>query len=327
MNLGLVVGIDIGGTKIAVGVADMEGRLLKTHRCKSHEERGPDPMVADAVSMVKKALEEVGGPKARPLFAGIACPGPLDQKKGIVLSTPNMTNWENYPVVARVEEALGIEARLENDANAAGLGEALYGAGSGKEFVAYFTVSTGVGGGFVENGKVLHGAQGNAAEFGHTVVVPVGGDICGCGGAGHVESYASGTAIQRRARERLRKGAQSLVRDLVDVDEVTTRELAIAARKRDPFALSCFEEAGFFLGLGIVNVIQMFNPNIVILGGGVTNVGSLLFKPVQRTVNERVMKDYQGSFTIEKAKLGDHVGVRGAIGVALNALAGKGKRQ
>jgi glucokinase len=316
----LIAGIDIGGTKIAVGVTDAAGRVLSQDRNESEAQRGPKDMMKDAVAMVRECVRAAGESSGNPSFIGVACPGPLSQKRGVILDTPNMPGWEGYAIIDRLKEDFPCPAVLENDANAAALGEALFGAGRGKRFVAYFTISTGVGGGFVQDGAVLHGVDGNAAEFGHQTIIPIAGRMCGCARPGHLEAYASGTSIARRVREALEAGQESILRERFGSTEslsgLTAGDVAEAAREGDPFALRIWKETGFFLGLGIVNVVQMFNPDVVVLGGGVTRSWDLFIGPTLETVYERLMPAYCGTFTIEKAALGDLVGVMGAVGLA-----------
>lgn len=318
----LIAGVDIGGTKLAVGAADSTGRLLAHCRLPSLVSRGPDAVVADIIRMVNAvvsvAKNRVRDGAADLSFLGVASPGPLSQSRGVILSTPNMPGWEEYPLMDRLKQAFHCPAVLENDANAAGLGEALFGAGKGRRFVAYFTISTGIGGGFVQNGRVLHGADGNAAEFGHTIVVPWGGAMCGCGRPGHLEAYANGAGIVRRAREHLASGQASTLADVAgSVDAITPQHIAKAAEDGDALCRAIWEETAAYLAVGIVNIVHTFNPDVVVLGGGVTNVGDLLMVPVRRAVQARVMPDYRDTFTIERAALGDTVGVMGAIGLAL----------
>ena len=314
----LIAGVDIGGTKLAVGVTDVDGHILAERRQPSDVKRGPDAVVADIMAMVKATLDEAGGTRDNLAFLGVASPGPLSQSRGVILSTPNMPGWENYPLIANLQGEFGCQTVLENDANAACLGEALFGAGVGHRFVIYFTISTGIGGGFVQDGRVLHGADGNAAEFGHQIIVPFNGAQCGCGCYGHLEAYANGKNIIRRAVEAMEAGEKSSIMDFVpDGSPLTTRELAKAANAGDAVARRIWNETGDYLGIGIVNAIQSFNPSIVVLGGGISNVGDLLFEPTRCSVDARLMPDYKGTFTIESAKLGDGVGVMGAVGLAL----------
>lgn len=314
----LIAGVDIGGTKLAVGVTDLAGKIVAEKRQPTDVRRGPDAVVADIVAMTRAAISKAGGERENLAFLGVASPGPLSQERGVILSTPNMPGWENYPLIERLGDEFGCRTVLENDANAACLGEALFGAGVCHRFVAYFTISTGIGGGFVQDGLVLHGKDGNAAEFGHQIIVPFDGAVCGCGKRGHLEAYANGKSIVRRAMEALERGESSKIMDFVpNGSQITTRELAAAANAGDALANRIWDETGAYLAVGIVNVVHMFNPGVVVLGGGITNVGNLLFEPTRRYVAERVMPDYAGTFTIERAKLGDHVGVMGAVGLAL----------
>jgi glucokinase len=314
----LIAGVDIGGTKLAVGVTDLDGRILAEKRQPTDVKRGPDAVVSDIAAMVRATVADAGGAITDLTFLGVASPGPLSQARGVILSTPNMPGWENYPLIERLQSEFGCRTVLENDANAACLGEALFGAGVGHRFVAYFTISTGIGGGFVQDGRVLHGKDGNAAEFGHQIIVPFDGAVCGCGKPGHLEAYGNGKSIVRRTLKALESGETSTILDYVPQGaQLSTRELADAANAGDALANRIWDETGAYIAVGIVNVIHMFNPGVVVLGGGITNVGDLLFRPTRRYVAERVMPDYAGTFTIERARLGDHVGVMGAVGLAL----------
>jgi glucokinase len=314
----LIAGLDIGGTKLAVGVTDLSGRLVAERRQPSDVKRGPEAVVTDTISMIHATVCDAGGTAANLAFLGVASPGPLSQSRGVILSTPNMPGWENYPLIERLKGEFGCHTVLENDANAACLGEALFGSGVGHRFVAYFTISTGIGGGFVQDGRVLHGADGNAAEFGHQIIVPFDGAICGCGCYGHLEAYANGKSIVRRAVEAMESGEKSSIMDFVpDGSPLTPRELAEAAKAGDALAQRIWDRTGDYLAIGIVNVVQSFNPSIVVLGGGISNVGDLLFEPTRRYVDDRIMPDYKGTFAIVPANLGDRVGVMGAVGLAL----------
>ncbi len=214
----LIGGIDIGGTKLAVGVADASGHLLAERREDTDVKRGPCAIMSEVVDMVKDAAAEAarktGAASDALAFLGVACPGPLSQARGVILSTPNMPGWEDYAILDRLGEDFSCPTELENDANAACLGEALFGAGRGHKFVAYFTISTGVGGGFVQEGRVLHGADGNAAELGHQIIIPFNGALCGCGGYGHLEAYCNGASVVRRARERIASGQATCLLDI-----------------------------------------------------------------------------------------------------------------
>jgi glucokinase len=312
--------IDIGGTKLAVGVVDGAGRVLSSVRAKTELALSPEATCSQLVEMLRQAHREAG--EDVPLQAvGLGCGGPLDRPSGTIITIPNQPGWDGFPIRAFFEERLGLPVALDNDANAAGLGEALFGAGRGHSHVCYFTVSTGVGGGIVIGGRALRGATEMAAEFGHQVILP-DGPRCTCGKWGCLESLASGTSIARRAREKLASGANSPLREAVrgDLNRITAERLARAAHEGDPFALDLWEETGRYLGLGVLNVIHILNPSIVVIGGGVSNAGDLLFKPVRRTVKERGMAPLVNACEIVPAALGADVGIVGAAALAMEML-------
>ncbi|MBW3623384.1 MAG: ROK family protein [Armatimonadetes bacterium] len=309
--------LDIGGTKLAVGVTDAEGRVRGQSRAPTDTSLGPEAVCDRLLAMLREAHDEADA--EIPLAGvGVGCGGPLDRATGRIITVPNMPGWDGFPLRAYLEERLGLPVALDNDANAAALGEALYGAGRGSSHVCYFTVSTGIGGGIVVNGSLYRGATELAGEFGHQVILP-DGPRCPCGKNGCLEALASGTSIARRARERLAAGACSSVRMAGDsrFTSVTAARLADAARDGDPFALDLWEETGFYLGLGIVNVIHLLNPNVVVIGGGVASAGDLLFRPVRRTVRARGMAPLVDACRIVPAALGQDVGIVGAAALAM----------
>ncbi len=310
-------GVDIGGTKLAVGVTDAEGRVLASRRLPTDLALTPDAVCRQLAAMLDEAALESGSDSLAAL--GIGCGGPLNRETGTLYTVPNMRGWDGFPLRAWFEERYRLPTALDNDANAQALAEARFGAGRGHSHVCYFTVSTGIGGGFVVNGRLFRGATDLAGEFGHQILLP-DGPLCPCGGRGCLEALASGTSMARRARERLRKGAHSSVFTEAEAERVTAKALAEAARQGDPFALSAWEEAGAWLGLGIVNVIHLLNPSVVVLGGGVSQAGDLILAPVRRVVKERGLAPLVSSCAIMAAGIGADVGIVGAAALAKERL-------
>ncbi|HJP72584.1 MAG TPA: ROK family protein, partial [Candidatus Limnocylindria bacterium] len=240
---------------------------------------------------------------------------------GVILNALNNPGWVNVPLVARIEDALGRPAHLDNDANAAALGEHRFGAGRGIPDLVYLTISTGVGGGLILDDRLYHGANGNAGELGHISVRVSGGRPCHCGSVGCIEAYCSGTNIAARFREALSGGATSAIRR--DPADITAEDVANAARDGDPLASTIWAESMELLGGGIVSIIHAFNPQLVVLGGGVTQAGDLLFDPVRRVVAERAMSWLAEAVRIVPAELGEMTGVLGAVAVALERIGEK----
>jgi glucokinase len=248
---------------------------------------------------------------------GIASPGPLDPHTGTILDTPNIKEWVNFPVGPRLCETFGVPVFLDNDANMAGLAEWQYGAGRGHNDLVYLTVSTGIGGGVITNGKLLQGFRGMAAELGHITVDP-NGPLCGCGHPGHIESFASGPAIARYVAEQLKAGKAS---SLHTTPKPTAVQVAEAARDGDALALEAFERAGYYLGIAVANYLAIFDPSILIFGGGASQAGDLLFLPFQKSLKKNVFHPhYLDDLVITKAALGDDAGLLGALALARLAL-------
>jgi glucokinase len=311
--------IDIGGTKLAVGVTDGEGRVLAQTRDRTDVALGPEGVCARLVEMLEEARRKTGD--RLPLKAvGIGCGGPLDRRSGIIITVPNLPGWDGFRLRGYFEDRLNLPVVLDNDANAAGLAEALFGAGRGLSHVCYFTISTGIGGGIVVDGRLYRGATELAAEFGHQVILP-DGPRCACGKWGCLEALASGPSIARRAREKLAAGATSLVWDLAEGDPslVTAERLAEAARRGDPLARELWEETGYYLGIGMANVINILNPSVIVAGGGVSAAGDLLLEPARRAAKERGMIPLTDACEILPAALGPEVGIVGAAALAMEA--------
>ena len=309
-----VLGIDIGGTKTIVGVADQSGSILAHQRIETLGSLGP----GRAISAIKSACHDVIAAAGSIELIGIACGGPLDRRAGTILTVPNLPGWDNMPLVEIFSTEFGAPAFVDNDAAAAALGELDYDAGRGLANFVYFTVSTGIGGGIVIDGRIYRGHSGNAAEFGHQKILP-DGPRCTCGDRGCLESLASGTSIARIAREALSNDTQTIIRDWISLPEQITCELvARAAAAGDSFASGVWYQAMEHLGLGVSNVVNVLNPEAVIIGGGVSKAGDLLFDPVRKVVLERSMKPLGEDAAVVPAENGDLTGLFGAFALAFH---------
>lgn len=304
-----VAGIDIGGTKIALALADLEGRVLEKTRFPARtRERGPHAIMEEALAEIERLLGQTG---SRLVAVGVGCGGPLDRKRGLILSPPNLPGWDEFPVVKLVEERLGVPALLDNDANAAALGEHRYGAGAGYEHLVYITQSTGIGGGVIVRGRLVHGVSDGAGEVGHMTVLP-DGPACGCGGRGCLEALCSGTALARRARERLATGEVSSLSSL-SPSEVTGRAVAEAAREGDAVASQVWDEMIHYLAVGVGNLFNVLAPEAVVIGGGVSEAGEQLFGPLRERVRARVRMLPPEKINILQASLGGDSALHGAV--------------
>ena len=310
-----VLGIDIGGTNLVVGAVAEDGSALQALRSETtRAEEGSDAVLRRLGAMGRAVMDETRQlvPGATFAGAGVGAPGPLDTKRGVVLLTPNL-GWVDLPLRQLVQDALGVPAAIDNDANCAVLGECWMGAARGAKDVIGITIGTGIGGGIVVNGRLYHGASDCAGEIGHTTV-EVNGRRCKCGNYGCLEAYASGPAIARRAVEAIEAGQPSKLPDYVDgaLEKITAQTVYQAAHDGDELAEEVVGDTAKFLGAGIANMINIFNPEIVVVFGGVTYAGEHLFGPLRREVAKRAFKPAVAVCRIVPAELIGTAGVYGA---------------
>ncbi|HJS19951.1 MAG TPA: ROK family protein [Anaerolineales bacterium] len=305
--MSLIVAVDIGGTQIRA--ASYESGSISPFASKRTRSHAKKPGVFDRLVQAVEAVWQAGKVEA----IGIASPGPLDPYSGTILDTPNIPEWVNFPLGPKLCDHFGVPVFLDNDANMAGLAEWQYGAGRGHDNLVYLTVSTGIGGGVISNGHLLQGFRGMAAELGHMIVDP-NGPLCGCGHRGHVESFASGPAVARYAVEQIKAGRKS---SLQIEPEPSAVQVAEAAHQGDALAISAYERAGFYLGIAVANYLAIFDPSILIFGGGAAKAGELLFDPFQKSLHKHVFHPhYLDNLIITKAALGDEAGLLGALALA-----------
>jgi glucokinase len=301
-----VLGFDIGGTKLAAAVITSDGGPHGVVIEPTRREQGWPTVLERLFDMGRRAIAtaELG----RIAAVGIACGGPLDAVSGTLLAPPHLPGWDEVPIGRLAEEAFGVPSALQNDATAAALGEYRYGAGRGTSTMLYLTVSTGIGGGAVVDGRLHLGAAGNAAEFGH-VTVRRGGRACSCGRLGCIEAYASGTSIAARAREAVAAGRAST---LAGLSAITAEDVSRAAAAGDPLARELWAETVDLLGAAVTDLVNVFEPDLVVLGGGVTRAGAMLLDPVRELVAAEAMRPAAAAARVELAGLGDLAGVVGA---------------
>jgi glucokinase len=310
--MSLIVAIDIGGTQLRVAVYPPSGTTPLI--VKRTATRGTEDGVFDRLT----ALIDSVWPEEPVEAIAAASPGPSNPSRGVVLSTPNIPAWVNFPLVELLVQRYKVSTYIDNDANLAALGEWRYGAGQGHSDMLYLTISTGIGGGVISGGQLLTGHRGMATELGHLTVLP-DGPICSCGQKGHLEAIASGTAIARYVREQVLSGRTS---SLSTLPKITARDVASAAHQKDELSLEAFNYAGKFLGQAVADFLHMFNPSIVIFGGGVSQSGPLLFDPMKASMSAHVMNpSYLDGLQIATAMLGDDAGLLGALALAQIKLA------
>ncbi len=312
-----IVGVDIGGTNINVGVvAFAGGPPFNFKTLPTEAQRGAKFVVDRVVKMIEEAIRHVMEEQncGREAIAGIGIgsPGPLDRKTGTVISTPNL-GWRNFPLRDLIQNAVGLPASLDNDANAATYGEWWMGAGRGVNSLVGVTLGTGIGGGIVLNGELYHGAADAAAEIGHMTIDSTGRK-CKCGNYGCLEAYASGPAIAARAVEGLESGAGSILLELAgDVHNVTAETVFEAVVAGDPYATEVINDTAKFLGVGLANVINMLNPEVLVISGGVTRAGDHLFDPLRKEVRRRAFRVAEQACRIVPSGLEGTAGVIGAV--------------
>jgi glucokinase len=321
----LVLGLDVGGTKLAAGVVAGDGSVLSLRVAPSRSEDGPDAMISRHLELGRDAVEAAGVPWSEVRAVGIACGGPLDPAAGIVQSPLHLPGWHDVPLVATVSAALDRPTVLDNDATAGALAEFWYGAGRsfGARHLVYLTISTGIGGGLVLDGRLYRGAKGNAGELGH-LTVEYRGRQCDCGRRGCLEAYASGANIARRAKEAEMQDS-SRSSSLSALAEVTAADVSRAAFEGDALAGRVWDETTAMLGSAIANILDIFNPDLIVLGGGVTRAGDQLLVPVREQGLAQAMGPAAERAEIVLSELGERLGIVSAAAVAFERLPMSGK--
>jgi glucokinase len=351
-HLPLVVAVDLGGTQIRAAVL-RGATLLSRIGLLTGENPTPERIIPRIFGTIEEALSKANVTLKQVAGIGIGAPGPLDSKTGIVFAPPNLAGWNRVPLRDIFIEHFQVPIFVENDANAAGLGEYIFGAGKGSTDMVYMTVSTGIGGGVMIDGKIMEGASGTAAELGH-MTIDWHGERCPCGNIGCLEYIASGTSIARKANAAIHAGqgdellafalnmqqqssvspgqTSGILQTHAAMEEhddlngqvhttsqtsdgpihVNARTVGQAAEAGIPLAQTIIQEAAEAIGVGLVNIIHVFNPQMIILGGGVMQMGNLLMEPARRIVQERAMKVPRDAVRIVQAQLGPNVGLVGA---------------
>ncbi|MFO7259962.1 MAG: ROK family protein [bacterium] len=323
-----IIGVDLGGTNIVVGVLPFSGgEVLALRTAPTEAARGAKFVVDRITSMIEEAIAEViaqyGGSREDFCGVGIGSPGPLDRKSGVVINTPNL-GWRNFPLRDLISNAVGLPATLDNDANCATYGEWWLGAGRGVNTLVGLTLGTGIGGGIVLNGEIYHGVSDAAGEIGHMTIDSTGRK-CKCGNYGCLEAYASGPAIALRAIEGIEAGAETMLPDLVNgrLEDITAATVYEAVVLGDPYANEVMKETAKFLGAGVANIINILNPEMVVIAGGVTRAGDHLFVPLRAEVRRRAFRSAEAACQIVSGQLPGTAGVIGAAGVFKREVYGK----
>ena len=320
-----VLGIDLGGTKILVGVVDSDNRVLGHAKRMTPARDGGDAIVAEMIDGAREALHDSGVTAADLLAVGIGSPGPLDADRGVILFSSNL-NVRDYPLGPNIARALDKPTFVRNDVRAGGWGEYKLGAGKGYRGMLAAFVGTGIGGCVVLDGEIVRGATDNAGEVGH-IIVKAGGAVCGCGRRGCMEAYGSKTAIARRLHKAEKKGTASpLAMGLASKSgRLRSRELATAFLAGDETVTHEIHRAARFVGLGLGSVVNVIGPEVVVIGGGVTEaIGQTFVDLIRISFRSQTLVDPDGRIPIVRAELGDDAGILGASLLARDAVAKAG---
>ncbi len=314
----LALGIDLGGTKIVTSVVEAGGRMLSRDYSVTPAARGREAVIQAIIESARRTLQEAGISSSELTAVGIGAPGLSNPGSGVLYTSPNLPGWQDVPLRDIIARELGSKAYLTNDANAAAIGEFYYGAGKGASNFVYITVSTGIGGGIIINGELYTGPTGTAGEVGH-MVIDDNGPLCKCGNRGCWETLASGRALAAEARRLIKKGTTSTILELAGgaIDKVNAEAIHRAALAGDKLASQLIARAAYYLGVGLANLINIFNPEVIVIGGGLANIGDRLLLPAYQEAGRRAFKQSYQAVRFARAELGQNSGVIGAAAYAL----------
>ncbi len=317
----LALGIDLGGTKILTAVVNTKGEILGLNHSATPASEGPEAVTQSVLKSAGDALKQSGITISALGAIGVGAPGLSNPETGILFTSPHLPKLKNVPLRDIIEKGLGKKTFLINDANAAALGELYFGAGQGARNFVYVTISTGIGGGIIIDGKIYTGALGTAGEIGHMTIDDTG-PLCNCGNRGCWEQLASGTALARETRERIKNGAETSILDYAggSIEKVTAEVIHRAAQAGDTLARELISQTGYYLGVGLANLINIFNPEVIVIGGGLSNIGEMLLDPAFKEAGERAFKEPYRAVRLTRAELGGNSGVLGAAAFALEEL-------
>jgi glucokinase len=311
----LVFAADLGGTNLRAAAVDGNGKIRFRLKHTTPQAKDPDEIVRALANAVRKCQTEVEGPTVNIRAVSVVVPGSVNVALGVVVKAPNLSCLNGFRLTTALTNELQLPAILENDANAAAVGEMWQGAGRGRRTIVCVTLGTGVGGGIILDGKLWRGVNDSAAEIGHMCVDPFGGVACQCGSRGCLEVFASATAIVRMVREARPRYPDSL---LPTVEEFTAEEVYWAGMKGDELALEVFRRMGVYLGIGLANLINILNPEMIVIGGGVVSAWELFAKHMHREIAERAFPVPAKEVKVVPGECGDDAGLLGAAHLASN---------
>ena len=309
--MGNRIGIDVGGTNVKIALVNEQGNIIYSNSIPTRAEMGYEYTINNMKEAIAELLKETKSEAKSIEGIGFGFPGQIDYQKGVVRLAPNIPGWVEVPIAEIMEKEFGIPTRVDNDVRCAALGELNYGAGIGCENLICITVGTGIGSGLIINGKLVRGASNAAGEIGHIKLDMTGGPLCGCGDRGCLEAFASGPSIVAMAEEYIKGGKSTKYRELANPD-ITPYIVSEAAKLGDPVAKRIFTIVGEYIGIGLASVVNLLNPEKIIIGGGVAAAGDLLLNPIKESLIKRAMPIAGSAVEIVPAQLGNSAGVIGA---------------
>jgi len=317
----LILGIDLGGTKILTSVINSQGEMLSRDHSVTPAAKGPEGVIQAIHASAERAFEGASIAMDRVSAVGVGAPGLADTEAGILYTSPNLPGWKDVPLRDILQEKFKKRAFLINDGNAAALGEYYFGAAKGVAHFIYVTISTGIGGGIVVDGKILNGSKGLAGEIGHMTIADKG-PPCHCGNRGCWEALASGTALAKAARKQIEAGAYTTILSFAEgkIDKVTAQTVQSAAEKGDPLANQLILKTAYYFGVGLANLVNIFNPEMIVIGGGLSNMGNRLLEPAYQVAGERAFNQAYRTVRFVRAGLGRNSGVLGAAAFAFDEM-------
>jgi len=316
-----VIGVDVGGTKVAAGIVDALGKILAQTRASMNCRGSAQDGLASVLSAIESLFAQDATARKKIHCIGICAPGPLDPRTGVIINPPNVPCWRDFPLSDEVAKHYSAHVKVDNDANAGGLAEHLWGAGRGFRNVFFATIGTGIGTGIVLDGRIFHGRTGSAAEGGH-VSIDLNGPVCNCGKKGCIEILASGTAIARRAREKLaespERGAQLLTLAKGDVASVRSEMVGKAAEAGDLLARDILDQTLEYLSVWLGNVVDLLEPEVIILGGGAGQMLRPHFCEIQKRMHRWCVNSRYQEIPIVPAHYGENAGIAGGAALCLS---------
>ncbi len=318
MTKPLAIGVDVGGSKIAAGVVDRNGTVTGRYVTRAHSEQQPELVIDAILEACHASMARAGIDRSQVAGVGLGFGGTVNGPAGIVYVSSNLPAWHNYPLRDTVQDRLGLPVQLDNDANVCALAEHCYGAGRGSRHMCYVTLSTGFGLGIIADNQLYRGHTGTAAEIAHAVV-DVGGPPCTCGKHGCLMAYASGVGISRMAYDAIRAGQETSLAALARPDghRIPAEEVATAATAGDAVAAGIIRQAGYYSGVGLSLIVQILNPELIVVGGGLTHIGRLLEEPMLAALHEHTQPELWHAIAIKPWQLGQDQGVIGAAVLVL----------